>query len=309
MRLGAGGVVAGHAWIGAALMTMSTVLPQPPVGVPIFNQDGTINIQWQNYFLSLNSLVPNVPPIDAKYWVSTFNTQLTDEVNIGALSSGYLKVTVAAGVAAPSTVAAIPGGDVTGSALTRVDDTNVTLTLGGSPFTALLRAASLTLGWTGQLGLSRGGTNANLSATGGASQVLRQSSAGAAVTVSQLATTDISGMATGTYTPTLTGVTNVDASTAYACQYVKIGTMVSVSGRLDIDTTASGADTELGISLPVASNLTASNECAGTASALATVQQAGAIVGDATNDRAALRFFSATAANTSMFFNFLYQVL
>lgn len=43
-------------------------------------------------------------------------------------------------------------------ALTRVDDTNVTLTLGGSPTTALLRAASLTLGWTGQLAISRGGT-------------------------------------------------------------------------------------------------------------------------------------------------------
>lgn len=43
-------------------------------------------------------------------------------------------------------------------ALTKVDDTNVTLTLGGSPSTALLNAASLTLGWTGQLAVSRGGT-------------------------------------------------------------------------------------------------------------------------------------------------------
>lgn len=45
-----------------------------------------------------------------------------------------------------------------GAALTRVDDTNVTLTLGGTPATALLQAASLTLGWTGQLAVSRGGT-------------------------------------------------------------------------------------------------------------------------------------------------------
>jgi hypothetical protein len=55
----------------------------------------------------------------------------------------------------------------TGEALTKVDDTNVTLTLGGSPSTALLNAASLTLGWTGQLGLSRGGTNASLTADNG----------------------------------------------------------------------------------------------------------------------------------------------
>jgi len=45
-----------------------------------------------------------------------------------------------------------------GTALTKVDDTNVTLTLGGSPTTALLTAASLTLGWTGSLAVSRGGT-------------------------------------------------------------------------------------------------------------------------------------------------------
>lgn len=45
-----------------------------------------------------------------------------------------------------------------GAALTRTDDTNVTLTLGGSPSTALVTAASLTLGWTGQLSGARGGT-------------------------------------------------------------------------------------------------------------------------------------------------------
>lgn len=53
------------------------------------------------------------------------------------------------------------------AALTKTDDTNVTLTLGGSASTALLNAASLTLGWTGQLSLARGGTNANLTAAAG----------------------------------------------------------------------------------------------------------------------------------------------
>jgi hypothetical protein len=43
------------------------------------------------------------------------------------------------------------------AALTRVDDTNVTLTLGGSPSTALLNATSITAGWTGTLAASRGG--------------------------------------------------------------------------------------------------------------------------------------------------------
>ena len=37
------------------------------------------------------------------------------------------------------------------AALTKTDDTNVTLTLGGTPATALLQAASITVGWTGTL--------------------------------------------------------------------------------------------------------------------------------------------------------------
>ena len=40
-------------------------------------------------------------------------------------------------------------------AMTKVDDTNVTLTLGGTPDTSLLKAVSLTLGWTGTLANSR----------------------------------------------------------------------------------------------------------------------------------------------------------
>lgn len=61
---------------------------------------------------------------------------------------------------------------VTPAAMTKVDDTNVTLTLGGTPATSLLQAVSLTLGWTGQLGVSRGGTGASAV---GASGTLAQS--------------------------------------------------------------------------------------------------------------------------------------
>src|SRR5262249_4593189 len=50
---------------------------------------------------------------------------------------------------------------VTPASLTKADDTNVTLTLGGKPATALLQAVSLTLGWTGLLSGTRGGTGVN----------------------------------------------------------------------------------------------------------------------------------------------------
>lgn len=50
------------------------------------------------------------------------------------------------------------GAPYTPAALTRTNDTNVTLTLGGTPSTALLHAASITAGWTGTLSGARGGT-------------------------------------------------------------------------------------------------------------------------------------------------------
>lgn len=76
----------------------------------------------------------------------------------------YLSQTGTGVISAAPVWATISGGDITGAALTKTDDTNVTLTLGGTPATALLRAASLTLGWTGVLSLARGGSNADLSA-------------------------------------------------------------------------------------------------------------------------------------------------
>lgn len=56
---------------------------------------------------------------------------------------------------------------VSGAALTKTDDTNVTLTLGGTPTTSLLAATSLTLGWSGQLSVSRGGTGLSSGTSGG----------------------------------------------------------------------------------------------------------------------------------------------
>lgn len=53
------------------------------------------------------------------------------------------------------------GAPFTPSALTKVDDTNVTLTLGGTPNTSLLEAVSITAGWTGQLSIPRGGSGAS----------------------------------------------------------------------------------------------------------------------------------------------------
>jgi len=56
---------------------------------------------------------------DATYWTSSSHAVLTQERNFGAMASGYVKSTVAAGLSTPSTVAIIPltdGGTGAGTA-------------------------------------------------------------------------------------------------------------------------------------------------------------------------------------------------
>ena len=63
------------------------------------------------------------------------------------------EISIGSGLSLSGTTLSASG--VTGAALTKTDDTNVTLTLGGTPTTALLAATSLTLGWSGTLADSR----------------------------------------------------------------------------------------------------------------------------------------------------------
>lgn len=65
------------------------------------------------------------------------------------------QVLVSNGAGALPSWQSVPG--LSPAALTEVNDTNVTLTLGGTPATALLQAASITAGWTGTLAVGRGG--------------------------------------------------------------------------------------------------------------------------------------------------------
>lgn len=113
----------------------------------------------------------------------------------------------------------------------------------------------------------------------------------------------------GTYTPTLTNVANLDASTAYSCQYSQTGNVVTVSGRVDIDPTAGTTLTQLGVSLPIPSNFANANECAGVAFASGIAGQGAAIIADATNDRAELDFISGDTSNQPMYFIFSYRII
>ncbi len=116
-------------------------------------------------------------------------------------------------------------------------------------------------------------------------------------------------VASGTYTPTLTNVTNVASSTPSACQWIRVGNVVTVSGLFDVDPTSASVATELGISLPIASALTAASNVGGTASSITLVSNTGGIQADATNDRARLSYVPPSNAATTMGFTFTYVIL
>lgn len=115
-------------------------------------------------------------------------------------------------------------------------------------------------------------------------------------------------LASGVYTPTLTGVANVAASTAYECQYLKVGGTCSVSGRVDVDPTAA-ATTQLGISLPIVSNFGSDLDCAGVAHAPGIALMSAAIMGDGANDRAQMQWVATDVTNQPWYFTFTFQVI
>ena len=114
--------------------------------------------------------------------------------------------------------------------------------------------------------------------------------------------------ASGAYTPTLTNVTNLDGSTAFECQYLRLGSVVTVSGKITVDPTAAGA-VQLGLSLPIASALAAAEQCAGVAASPGIAGQGAAILADATNDRAEMQWIAVDTTSQTMAFTFTYRVL
>ena len=79
----------------------------------------------------------------------------------------YLQQVGTGSASAAPTWGGIVSTDISGQAITRVNDTNVTLTLTGTPGNSVLNAVGLTLGWSGTLTAARGGTG-----TGGVTGIM-----------------------------------------------------------------------------------------------------------------------------------------
>lgn len=144
----------------------------------------------------------------------------------------------------------LPASSVSsGAALTKVDDTNVTLTLGGTPATSLLVAASLTLGWTGTLAVARGGTGGGAAGITLFNNITGYTAAGATGTTSTnlvfstspTLVTPVLGVATAT---SLNGLT---ISTSTGTLTITNGKTLAISNSI----TFSGTD---GVSMNVSNN-------------------------------------------------------
>jgi len=104
-----------------------------PPRVPFIDQStGLISRQWYRFLLNMFTITGNGVQQPTLAITATAPLVITDGQN--------------------------PQISITGSALTRANDTNVTLTLSGSPNTALLASTTITAGWSGVLSTARGGT-------------------------------------------------------------------------------------------------------------------------------------------------------
>jgi hypothetical protein len=138
-----------------------------------------------------------------------------------------------------ATTSQIPSG----AALTKSDDTNVTLSLAGSPTTALINAASITAGWTGTLAVGRGGTGTGSAGIGAFNNITGLSAAGTTGTTSTnlvfstspTLTTPVLGVATAT---SLNGLTISTTTGTFA---LTNGKTLSVSNTLTFTGTDSSS--------------------------------------------------------------------
>jgi len=111
--------------------------------------------------------------------------------------------------------------------------------------------------------------------------------------------TGAGSIAADVYTPTITSISNITLANANQFQYSRVGNVITVSGSIAIRPTFAGlAVTEYGVSLPVASNLTATSNLAGigvcTNSSGTVAATMTMILADTTNHRADCIFYAGT---------------
>ena len=99
---------------------------------------------------------------------------------------------------------------------------------------------------------------------------------------------------------------NTSSVTPLQCQYIRVGSVVNVSGQIDCSVTSSGTYVSISFSLPVNTAYTGSNTTAGTCSEINN-QASGTIYSSGLNT-ASMRFIPSTNGTNHMMFNLTYLI-
>lgn len=117
-------------------------------------------------------------------------------------------------------------------------------------------------------------------------------------------------LASGVYTPTRSAEVNLDANvTPSEAQYLRVGTTVLVSGRFTADPTAPATPTSFELTLPVASNLGAVEDLAGTAFAGGIAGQGAAVLGSVANNTAVFSWVAADVTSQAWSYQYCYAII
>lgn len=263
----------------------------------------TVASAYQQFFTGTLAQTVTLP---ATSTLTLGHTFYIDNASTGAVtinsSGGNAVLIVAAGTSAEVTCILITGTTaaswkasyegysiVTAKKLT----VNNTLTLGGTDATTMTFPAT-------SASIAR--TDAGQTFTG------VQTMTSPALTTPAFTGVPTGTVTSGTYTPTITNGANVAASTPFNAIWLRVGNSVTVSGAVSIDPTLAATATVAGISLPIASNFSGTDSCAGTA-AVGNTEPPARINGNVASDYAEINFIPISAAAQAWWFQFTYQII
>lgn len=111
----------------------------------------------------------------------------------------------------------------------------------------------------------------------------------------------------GTYTPTTSNLTNIAVEALFQCQYMRVESTVTVSGKFTASCTEFTSPNRFNMSLPVASNLGAFEDLAGVCTSQAGGY--GSILGAYSTNEAQFYIVDGLTSGQDYSFTFTYQII
>lgn len=116
-------------------------------------------------------------------------------------------------------------------------------------------------------------------------------------------------VASGTYAPTASALTNLDSATVVAMQWMRVGNVVTLSGAFTVDPTTNGVACAFEIPPPIASNFGSGAHCGGGGSAVSGINSNLTVIANSTNDTLVVHFLATNTAAYQIFFTATYLVI